>query len=237
MERELLTSNELMNILGVSNGRFRNLKSNGQLEERLAKIGYKLIGEVKKGRSKYYELEVIEEMSMSVEDVCKNVFNVIHESFPKYYKERTNNTNENISNVEELVTKNQIANKCNCSIQSISNWDKKLVELGIMDNKGYIFIRIEKDKEGNFKQHLTDYEDYKNYIANVLANKKNLKDALDKLNEDKITKTQFNLIEEMYDTNCDYFNYNFVIRYKAYKLNAENPIHKSFIKMLENGIR
>lgn len=137
-----LTSKQLAEFLGISVASLKVYKSNGRLAEKLAEQGYKIVSEEKRGRSIYYIIEECESTLSPKEQLCKNVFHTNPESFPHYYNKRTECNNCGRCNP---LSNKQLAAECNVGRDTIAEWNKKLVDLGILVESGYVYYEIDKN--------------------------------------------------------------------------------------------
>lgn len=231
MDNNILTlsTNEISELLGLKPSTFKKIKALGELEGRLKNIGFTLQREYKQGRNIIYEIALIN-YSMTLGEVYRDIFNVKHPSFGDYYQTRTSTAHE-INSAEEIISKNDIAKKCGCKRQTISEWDDKLIDLGIMESNGYVYVRVYE-----CSAELTTHEDYKNYQANLLAYKDNHRNAVRDYAKGNISKRQLDLLNSDYSTYMDSIKFNYVIRVKAFKLNESNPIHKAVISLINEEI-
>ena len=137
-----LTTKQLSEFLGISLASLKVYKSNGRLTEKLAEQGYKIVSEEKRGRSISYVLEECESTISPTEQLCKNVFHTDPEVFPQYYVKRTECDDYGRCNP---VSSRQLAAEVGVGRDTVSIWNKKLVDLGILVESGYVYYEIDKN--------------------------------------------------------------------------------------------
>ena len=226
-----LSTKQIADLLGVSTNSLRVLKSKGEMYKRLEDIGYKIIEEYKEGRSVFYSVEHIEikDKSAAIKVFNKGIFGVTSDRFKDYYVKRTESAKGKDVEVQEVVTKQNIAEDTGVARQTVGTWDVKLTELGVIDEDGYIYLRVQCVPERKvFKSSIDDYKHYhktvintrKVYTALMLDHEKGL---IDDFTLEFAYKEYKSKMKELADT--------YVIRIKAYRLNVNNPIHREAIRL------
>lgn len=155
-----LTAKQLSEFLGISLASLKVYKSNGRLTEKLAEQGYKIVSEEKRGRSIFYVLEECESTLTPAEQLCKNVFHTDPNVFPSYYVKRTECNEYGRCNP---VSNKQLAAEIGVGRDTVADWNKKLVDLGILVESGYVYYEI--DKSTLEKREITK-EEYTLYWKN-----------------------------------------------------------------------
>lgn len=103
----------------------------------LEKNCYKVLEIKKEGRSIYYYCEY-QEYSMSNDEYLKEIFNVDNvRNFKNYSKTKIKNIEENI-----IMTRKDLCKKTNTKITTSENWDRKLIEKGVIQKDGFIYICV-----------------------------------------------------------------------------------------------
>ena len=114
-----INKNELCKLLKIGKETLKDIEKAGRLEIRLDKIGYKLLNRYKVGRSIMYDIELVD----SKKEKYVNLLNEKYKSkktdeFKTYFKTRTKN-----SITDTPVSKKDVANMSNVSVNTISKWD------------------------------------------------------------------------------------------------------------------
>lgn len=136
------STKQLADFLGIRTATLKDYKCKGRLTEKLAEQGYKIVSEEKRGRSIFYVLEECESTLTPTEQLCKNVFHTDPEVFPQYYVKRTECNEYGRCNP---ISSRQLAAELDVSRNTITEWNKKLVDLGILVESGYVYYEIDKN--------------------------------------------------------------------------------------------
>ena len=139
----LVNSKELAGLLGLQPTTLRKIKSQGLLQEKLEAIGYSLVEEFKEGRAVYYRLNDCKPTNPEAM-FNKEVFGTEHDGFKHYYMNRTESAKGKDSKVDDVLTKKQLSEIAGADRGTISRWDDKLVELGILSEDGRAFAEKER---------------------------------------------------------------------------------------------
>ena len=218
-----LNSQQLSVLLGVSTNRIRALKTKGLLYSRLSDIGYKVVGECKRGKNVIYlctDTEVNKRAALK--NFCKETFNVNQvEEFVQYYLKRTEQAvkGQDIE-LNEIITKSKLGELIGVSDKTISKWDNILLEQGILSRNGYVYVQI----QGKELVKTSEYA-FKRQYRNMMTSKKIYTMCN---NEYHKGMTDYNTLEfayKEYENSLDSMSQEHIIRIKNYKLNADNPVH------------
>lgn len=226
----IVNSKDLAGLLGVSSKTLRNIKSNNQLSERLEAIGYNLVEEFKEGRSVYYRLNDCKPTNQETL-FNKEVFNTEHDGFKHYYMNRTESAKGKDSKVDDVLTKKQLAEIAGADRGTISRWDDKLVELGILAEDGYVYLRFY-----NLQVSKASREEYSAYLKQVRATKEVHSSVLLAYRREEISKESAEIAQKDYENTMQMFARDYVTRISVYKLNPNNPIHVEAVKLYTKGI-
>ena len=137
-----LSTKQLADFLGISTITLKDYKCKGRLSGKLAEQGYKIVSEEKRGRSIFYVLEECESTLTPVEQLCKSAFHTDPKVFPHYYVKRTECDDYGRCNP---VSNKQLAAEIGVGRDTVSDWNKKLVDLGILVESGYVYYEIDKN--------------------------------------------------------------------------------------------
>lgn len=226
----LVNSKELAGLLGVKPASLKVYKSQGLLQEKLEAIGYNLVEEFKEGRSVYYRLNDCKPTN-SEAMFNKEVFNTEHDGFKHYYMNRTESAKGKDSKVDDVVTKKELGEIAGADIHTISRWDDKLIELGILSEDGYIYLRFY-----NLQVSKASREEYSSYLKQVRATKEVHSSVLLAYRREEISKESAEIAQKDYESTMQMFARDYVTRISVYKLNPNNPIHVEAVKLYTKGI-
>lgn len=227
----LVNSKELAGLLGVSSKTLRNIKSNNQLSERLEAIGYSLVEEFKEGRAVYYRLNDCKPTNQEAL-FNKEVFGTEHDGFKHYYMNRTESAKGKESKVDDVITKRELAEIAGADRGTISNWDEKLINLGIIAPDGYLYIRVCKDQIT-----MSNRNEYSYYLKQVRIAKELHTTAMLAYKRDKISKEAMEQAHEEYKNTICAFADSYVSRIAVYKLNPDNPVHVEAVKLYTKSMQ
>ena len=221
----VLNSKKLAELLGISSKTLRNLKCDGLLKERLQAIGYNLVEEFKEGRAVYYRLDDCKPTD-EVALFNKEVFNTEHDGFKHYYMERTSTSKGQDTTVDDVVTKKDLGKIANADPHTISRWDDKLEELGIIAKDGVIYLRFT-----NLKVFKASQEEFRSYQRRVRMAKEEHSAMMLAYRRNDISKDTAEIAQEKYKEELKGFADDYVIKLPIYKLNKNNPIHVEAVKL------
>lgn len=229
-ETIIVDNKQLGEILGVNEPSVRNYISNNTFEEKLNKRGYKLIKRFKQGRKYVCEIEKENSCKELFSGIAKSMFNtnkVVELSDYIMYR----NKNEDLP-----ITKEMLKKLCNVNKNTITKWDKAMIDNGFMSKDGYFYIVKLYDSNGNVLGYeLTSEEEYKSYVKNNIYIKKRNK-IIDDYNSSKIDKEQMCLMLSGLE---DYIRANegkFVYRVNKYNLAKDNVLFNQIISIIELSI-
>ena len=136
-ETIIVDNKQLGEILGVNEPSVRNYISNNTFEEKLNKRGYKLIKRFKQGRKYVCEIEKESSCKELFSGIAKSMFNtnkVVELSDYIMYR----NKNEDLP-----ITKEMLKKLCNVNKNTITKWDKAMIDNGFMSKD----CKINNDNE------------------------------------------------------------------------------------------
>ena len=131
-ETIIVDNKQLGEMLGITESSVRKIISRGILEESLNNKGYKLIRRFKQGRKYVCEIEKESSCKELFSGIAKSMFNtnkVVELSDYIMYR----NKNEDLP-----LSKNMLSDLCNIHRNTITKWDKKMIENNFMSNDGKI---------------------------------------------------------------------------------------------------
>lgn len=226
----LVNSKELAGLLGVKTDTLKRYKTAGLLQEKLEAIGYNLVEEFKEGRSVYYRLNDCKPTNPEAM-FNKEVFNTEHDGFKHYYMNRTESAKGKESKVDDVLTKKQLAEIAGADRGTISRWDDKLIELGILSEDGYVYLRFY-----NLQVSKASREEYSAYLKQVRATKEIHSTAMLAYRREEISKESAEIAQKDYESTMQMFARDYVTRISVYKLNPNNPIHVEAVKLYTKGM-
>lgn len=221
----IVNSKDLAGLLGVSSKTLRNIKSNNQLSERLKAIGYNLVEEFKEGRAVYYRINDCKPTNQEAL-FNKEVFGTEHDGFKHYYMNRTESAKGKESKVDDVITKKQLSEIAGADVHTISRWDGKLIELGILSEDGYVYLRF-----CSLQITKASREEYAAYMKQVRAAKELHSSAMLAYRRDEISKESAEIAQKDYESTMQMFARDYVTRISVYKLNPDNPVHVEAVKL------
>ena len=218
-----MNSQQLSVLLGVSTNRIRALKTKGLLYSRLSDIGYRVVGECKRGKNVIYlctDTEVNKRAALK--NFCKETFNVNQvEEFVQYYLKRTEQAAKGQDiELSEIITKSKLGELIGVSDKTISKWDNILIEQGILSRNGYVYIQIQ-DKE---LVKTSEYA-FKRQYRNMMTSKKIYTMCNNEYHKGMSDYNTLEFAYKEYENSLDCMSKEHIIRIKNYKLNACNPVH------------
>ena len=230
-ETIIVDNKQLGEMLGVSEKRVRNYFSENKIDDILDKIGYKLIRRFKQGRKMVCEIIEISYKDSIINGISKGIFNtnkIVELSDYIMYR----NKNEDLPLTKEMLKK-----LCNVSKNTITKWDKIMIENKFMSKDGYFYIvKLYDDNNNVLGYELTSEYEYKSYIKNNKYINKRDK-IIDDYNSGKIDKEQLCLMLSGLD---DYIRANkgkFVYRVNKYNIVKDNILFNQILTILESSIK
>lgn len=233
-----INRNELMDILGIKNSGLKSIINRGQLNNRLIEKGYELIETIKEGRKTLYEVKEINNSKNIYNGICKEMFKTKKEQeFAEYFFTR-------ILNTSTPITKELISKKVNVNKNTLTKWDNKMVENGILSlpsneinelNYFYVACDFEIDKETlTQKRHyrLTDIREYKNFMR---TNKNcNMKDeVLKEFKAGNLTEDQTVLLLDGITYNQIAKSQKIVYRVNKFNLVKNNELTNFIVELIK----
>ncbi len=221
-----LDRNQLAGKLNVKLEGLKKIESRNQLENRLSKIGYKLIKKIKDSRKVFYEVEEFKEQKQLASNICKHVFNTNKPNeFTKYFKERTYNSKNNLP-----ATLEHLSNRSNVSIATVHKWDLKLLHKKIISKDGFFYFKL--NRETSTIEEIT-IEEYKSFWKNK-GRLKLYKSLQNKYLKGEITfQEALEISDNAVALRLELSN-RYLYRIKRYKLNQENSLYNDFINLIES---
>ena len=222
----ILTRKDIAELLGVTIAGLSKIEQRNTLEERLDKIGYKLISKTKNGRSYKYKVEQYSQDKESFNNICNGVFNIKDSNkFGDYYMYRT-------ENIDVPVSKEDIADKVNINRNTVGSWDNKMIEQKILSKDGFFYIAIDFDEDGSEFYRLSDEYEYTSYVKSSLYVKARNK-LFDKYDNKELNRQELELAIEGAKKYAKSIEGKFIYRINKYKINKNSMLHELIIKLID----
>ena len=177
-----MTAEELMDLLGVTYGTFRNMSSKGKLGEKLLSKGYELIKQYKEGKFNVYEISKLElntwkqiQIKHNIKDSNKNAHN-------KYSITRLNGMDKSR---KQVITDSDT----NIAYTTAKRYDDILLNESVMKNRNQVYFLINMDTDT--MTEISEYE-YKTFWIDHKELKRQLKYY-------KSKRDKYEISEESYD--------------------------------------
>lgn len=229
---QIVNNKQLSEILGISEASVRKYISNGEINNKLLKCGYKLIKRFKKGRKFLCEIDEMSENKNTLNGIGKGIFN-------------TNKLNELCDYImyrdenEDLpISKQYLSEKCNVSRVTVSKWDKIMIENGFMSDDGYFYVVKCLNSDKSLKGYsLTNEEEYKSYISSTYKIRMAKNKLKKKLTENKIDSEEFDmfndaLTESLYNANDN----KIVYKINKYNIERNNKLYSEIVNLIEETL-
>lgn len=229
---QVVNNKQLSEILGISEASVRKYISNGEINNKLLKCGYKLIKRFKKGRKFLCEIDEVSENRNTLNGIGKGIFN-------------TNKLNELCDYImyrdenEDLpISKQYLSEKCNVSRVTVSKWDKIMIENGFMSDDGYFYVVKCLNSDKSLKGYsLTNEEEYKSYISSTYKIRIAKNKLKKKLTENKIDSEEFDmfndaLTESLYNANDN----KIVYKINKYNIERNNKLYSEIVNLIEETL-
>ena len=212
-EKIKITREELLEILGVTNNNLKTIIKRKQLYERLKQKGYIYIDKEKVGRNtlyileKYYKTNEIE----SLNNICNGIFHTKKQKeFSNYYLYR-------ILNLDKAITKELLSKLSDVSHNTITKWDKIMIENNIMDKDGFYYVKMTMNEDKPVYE-LTDKYEYSTFCKNKLILARRDK-AFERYTKGEIDKITYDMIHDSATLSAYANEGKFVYRVTKYQLN------------------
>ena len=231
MNNELILSKEeVMDILCIKTTAFKNILKTNTLFERLKDKGYKYIGRFKEGRT--YKYKVVKDNSCKelLGNIAKSMFdtNKVIE-FGDYVMYRKDN-------IDLPITKESLGELCYVSRKTISKWDDKMIEHGLMTKDGFFYVAKDFDDKGNiFRYRLTDKYEYQSYIRNSRFSKMK-KSIAEKYKKGDITYDDMELAIVGINEFAKSIENKFVYRVSKFTIENNNILLNQIIELIKLSI-
>lgn len=226
MEQLKLTRNEVMDILNVKTSAMKKIEREDKLEARLSDKGYKLIEKKKEGTKNFYVVEKQSNTREIYSNTCEYVFNVKDgEKFAEYFLRRTLNTYRPIS-------KDELSAEIGVSRKTISDWDDKMLELGIITKDGHFYLAVDYDEYDNPHYRVSCEEEYKSYYKCTRAIGKK-RELAEKYKKDEIDFETMSLLMDGITINQKAIDGRFVYRLNKYQLAKNSGLLKDVTMMIK----
>ena len=211
---------ELCKILGIGKETLKDIKKACKLEIRLENIGYKLLNRYKVGRSIMYDIELVDAKKEKYVNILgKKYKSKKTNEFKTYFKTRTTN-----SVTDTPISKKDVANMSNVSVNTISKWDNISVNENMISEKGFYYLLIDYNTRTIQR---VDYEYYCSFWKARAEDKKT--DELTELfNQGLISLDE--LLEHVRKvSSCKQaLEKRICFKLKKYELNEDNYLYKIF---------
>ena len=225
-EKIKITREELLEILGVTNNNLKTIIKRKQLYERLKQKGYIYIDKEKVGRNtlyileKYYKTNEIE----SLNNICNGIFHTKKQKeFSNYYLYR-------ILNLDKAITKELLSKLSEVSHNTITKWDKIMIENNIMDKDGFYYVKMTMNEDKPVYE-LTDKYEYSTFCKNKLILARRDK-AFERYTKGEIDKITYDMIHDSATLSAYANEGKFVYRVTKYQLNKAGIDLTKMIKEL-----
>ena len=227
-ETIIVDNKQLGEMLGITESSVRKIISRGILEESLNNKGYKLIRRFKQGRKYVCEIEKADSCMEILYGIAKGMFNTdMIKEWGDYMLYR--NANEDLP-----LSKNTLSELCNIHRNTITKWDKKMIENNFMSNDGCFYIVKVYNPDGSVKGYeLTDYREYKNYHSTNYKYKRMKKDIVDRYANKEITYDEYEMQTQAIN---DYLISNegkFVYRISKYSIERDNKLYNEIFELIK----
>ena len=215
---------DLACLLGVKKGTLINIEKNKQLEMRLEKKGYKLLGKEKAGRNVYYTLEQTNPEKEIYSNMVKYIFNSDKEDeFAEYFILRTEN--EGIP-----LGKKDIAEEIKLSTNTVSKFDDKMLKAKIISRDKFFYFCIERTKDektGALKVLVRecDEQEHNNFWKNT-AYVKAFSDLQSRYVRGEITLNELQIASAGVGSTIAILENKYYYKVKKYKTNKNNQLYK-----------
>ena len=229
---------QLMEILGVKNSALKQIIRKNQLSKRLNEKGYELLKEYKEGRKTTYEIKEINNSKNIYNGICREMFRTKKEQeFAEYFFTR-------ILNTKTPVTKELISDKVNVNKNTITKWDNKMLENGILElpndefkDLNYFYVacdfKINKETLKQERQYrLTDVKEYKELLK-INKSIKMKKDVLEKFKAGKLTCEETNLLLDGITYNQIAKSQRIIYRVNKFSLVKNNELTKAIVGLIK----
>ena len=221
---------QLCELLGIKDAGLKTIIRRKQLEDKLNSIGYNLLEVVKEGRKNVYILEQININKHIYNNLCKVVYKSNkEESFKDYFLTRTNNNkDDNIK--DKILSKKDISNISKVCGNTISKWDKVLLDKNIISKDGFFYFYIDITKH-EIKQCSQD--EYKSFWRNK-AHLKSFTSLQHKYINGEITLSELQLSSAEIGATIALTENRYFYRTKKYNTNTENQLYIDTLELIKN---
>ena len=215
---------DLACLLGVKKGTLINIEKNKQLEMRLEKKGYKLLGKEKAGRNVYYTLEQTNPEKEIYSNMVKYIFNAESEDkFADYFIVRTENDDIPIS-------KKDVAKATDLSVKTVGRFDNKMLEAKIISKDKFFYFcikRVKDEETDTFKTVVTECgeEEHNNFWKNT-AYMKAFSDLQAKYTRGEITLNELQIASAGVGSTIALLENKYYYKIKKYKTNKNSQLYK-----------
>lgn len=210
---------QVCEILGVAKRTLKNLETKNQLEERLDKKGYKLLGKEKKGRNVLYTIEQIDQEKEIYGNIVKYIFGSNQDDkVGDYFIARTENDNTPIGLKD-------MSNHVGLSTKTISKLDKKMLDAKIICKDDFFYFCIDRTEGNKAIVRECDKEGYKNFWKNT-AYIKALGDLQKRYSNGEITLTELQVATLDLGSLIAVTENKYCYRVNKFKTNRENQLYQ-----------
>ena len=225
-EKIKITREELLEILGVTNNNLKTIIKRKQLYERLREKGYIYINKEKIGRNTLYVLEkyYLTNEIESLNNICNGIFHTKKQKeFSDYYLYR-------ILNLDKAITKELLSKLSEVSQNTITKWDRIMIENNIMDKDGFYYVKMTMNEDRPVYE-LTDKYEYSTFCKNKLILARRDK-AFERYEKGEIDKITYDMIHDSATLSAYANEGKFVYRVTKYQLNKAGIDLTKMIKEL-----
>lgn len=227
MKEEKISREELIGILGVTNGALKQIIRRNQLYDRLLEKGYKYIDKIKEGRNVKYIVNKISDDKKILNDITVNMFGTRNDKdFGDYVLYR-------LYNLSKPITNKMLSEWCNVNRNTISKWDDEMIRNGFMTKDGYFYMAIDYDNKNKPTYRLTTKHEYISYLkCSKYANKK--REIAERYKRSEISYDEMEIAIEGINEFAKTIEKKFVYRINKFQLVKNNYLFVELVTLIEN---
>lgn len=159
---EILTKQEIADILNVKIGSIRMIESRDKLYDKLHEKGYELISKEKNGRTYNYTVKHFSENKESLNNCMSTIFNSTNNE-----KKQCEYILYRYNNLKYPLSRKFLGKLTNTSENTIARWDDKMIEQRLFQKDGFFYIAIDyEDSEDEGEYRITGIDEYNTFVKN-----------------------------------------------------------------------
>lgn len=135
-----MTTDEIVSLLNVSSGTFRNISSKGKVGERLLAIGYELIHQYKDGKFNVYEIRKLDNVTWSEIQAKHNIKDSNKNIHSKYSITRLKSMDKSR---KQVISDSDT----NIAYTTAKRYDDILLQEKVMKNRQQVYFLINMDTD------------------------------------------------------------------------------------------